>query len=722
MADKTLPALDAVSAPVVTDIMGTRQAADTEDRRQTRAQLRQLLAGEQYDGTNAQSGAVLNVATSDTIPTLIPNKADPNSGVGSRSGDEVSLIAGGEEGLRLVELNSGVVQAPDATIGITAFSGGGQGSAVPLTTSFNVLGTVAAGGDSVALPAIYAVNSLVYIKNDGAESADVFPASGDDLGAGLDTAVALAAGESKVFISTVSNTTWTQFIVSGGGVPTTLVASDAAGPSVLDEAATSTNPTLIPNKADPDTGIGWTTTNVLSLIAGALAAVNCRFSSNGIIWQWANGGFNSNATAFATGGQTNALDLARSYTRIGTCATAGDSVKLPSPQGGMEMTIINDGAEAADVFPLEGDDLGAGTNIAERLPPGATVTYFANIAATNWTRIRDGGVARMVTHDDIANPTSSYGDGDTGHQERVDDQLSTIVAGVEAVVYTGANGGALKKPAFSSITADNVSQTQASGTPIVDSLTTLISVNAADSATMPAVFPVDTIIEINMPDIDDDDATAAVFPAVGDDLGAGVNVAITVRPHESIIFRATVANSTWVRMPRSATTVFPINGDGGMVRDITSEQDEATLCPRASQPQDGIGSGNPGEVGFVANRRAGVKFVENGGGVMEVQDDRQKAVTAFATGGQTNAVELLNTYSFVTVVGSAGDSVKLPVVFAQHAIMFVTNLDSTEAMDLFPGLGDDLGQGTNVALSVLAGNTVKFIARSSALWHQFAEV
>ena len=46
--------------------------------------------------------------------------------------------------------------------------------------------------------------------------------------------------------------------------------NNAAGPAIQNEAATSTNPTLIPNKADLDTGMGWTSANILSLISGGV--------------------------------------------------------------------------------------------------------------------------------------------------------------------------------------------------------------------------------------------------------------------------------------------------------------------------------------------------------------------------------------------------------------------------------------------------------------------
>ena len=52
-----------------------------------------------------------------------------------------------------------------------------------------------------------------------------------------------------------------------------LLAVNAAGPSLLNEAATATNPTLVPNRADPNTGVGWVSADKLSLIAGGVKVV-----------------------------------------------------------------------------------------------------------------------------------------------------------------------------------------------------------------------------------------------------------------------------------------------------------------------------------------------------------------------------------------------------------------------------------------------------------------
>ena len=69
-------------------------------------------------------------------------------------------------------------------------------------------------------------------------------------------------------------------------------------------------------------------------------------------------------TALAGGGQASATQLAHEISRIGTCATSGDSVKLPIGRQGMRILILNQGAASCDVFPQTGatiDDLGINT-------------------------------------------------------------------------------------------------------------------------------------------------------------------------------------------------------------------------------------------------------------------------------------------------------------------------------------------------------------------------
>jgi len=81
----------------------------------------------------------------------------------------------------------------------------------------------------------------------------------------------------------------------------------------------------------------------------------------------------------AQGGGAITTDIVQ----ISTVGTTGDAVTLPAAVAGLEITIINNGANAADVFPASGDNLGAGANTAASLAAAANITYVA-IDATNW--------------------------------------------------------------------------------------------------------------------------------------------------------------------------------------------------------------------------------------------------------------------------------------------------------------------------------------------------
>ena len=64
--------------------------------------------------------------------------------------------------------------------------------------------------------------------------------------------------------------------------------------------------------------------------------------------------FQNGITATAGGTRAAAYPLNAAFNRITTCATAADSVALPPATGGQEVTIINSGAAAAQVFAAVG--------------------------------------------------------------------------------------------------------------------------------------------------------------------------------------------------------------------------------------------------------------------------------------------------------------------------------------------------------------------------------
>jgi len=167
------------------------------------------VAGGLMAGANAAGPALYNEAATSTNPTLVPNKVDGDTGIGSASSDRLNLIAGAVSGIQLKETTSHIIQTHEAHVGLTADVGSVQGG-LPLLSSYNVISTSASAGDSCTLPATSGVGLKVTIKNDAAANAvDVFPAAGDDLGAGVNTAASLASGASITYLATVVNSTWT---------------------------------------------------------------------------------------------------------------------------------------------------------------------------------------------------------------------------------------------------------------------------------------------------------------------------------------------------------------------------------------------------------------------------------------------------------------------------------------------------------------------------------
>ena len=458
MVDSTIPNLVAVVTPVGTDLLGVRQSGDSRDKKLTVTQLLSLAPGGgdvtkvgtpvdnqlgvwtgdgtiegttalAFDGStftmNLGGGdfrltgkvelqgsnrpAVLNVSALPATVSFAPLGNSPGNGLGGQS-TQVSLITGFKAGVLLTSLNSQILQSYETNEAVTAFAGGGQGSAVILGSSYNVLSVVATTGDSVKLPVVFESGdpaTVIYIKNDGANAADVFPGSGDDLGAGVDTAVSLAAGESASFIGTASST-WTPWIVdtkgSGGaqisGTPAnnqlgvwvnaTDIEGDAnwqvvgtalqgvlgSGPEMRNVAGVN----IHPRKGDTDTGIASRGDNRLGLVAQGIDGIKLIGASSAVLQQHNT---TVGLTAFAGGGQGSATQLNSSYSVISTVATTGDSVKFSTTlEVGVVNYVKNDGANAMDLFPAGGDDLGLGIGVAISVGAGKSVAFIGTVVGS----------------------------------------------------------------------------------------------------------------------------------------------------------------------------------------------------------------------------------------------------------------------------------------------------------------------------------------------------
>jgi hypothetical protein len=100
-----------------------------------------------------------------------------------------------------------------------------------------------------------------------------------------------------------------------------------------------------------------------------------------------------------------------------------------------------------------------------------------------------------------------------------------------------------------------------------------------------------------------------------------------------------------------------------------------------------------------------------------VFESAANALTAHAGGGQGSALQLAKGINRVTVVGTAGDSVKLPVSVAGMQVV-VINADAADAMDCFPATGEVINAlSANTAISIVANKTIIFFCAVAGTWN-----
>lgn len=121
--------------------------------------------------------------------------------------DGLSITREDLNNARFAHNGTGWLEDPcSSATGITASTTQSQGQQ-PLTTRVNNVATVGTSGDVVTLPAAEP-GLWVVVRNSGANSMQVFPASGDAINAlGTDAAISIAASTTRVFFG-VSTTLW----------------------------------------------------------------------------------------------------------------------------------------------------------------------------------------------------------------------------------------------------------------------------------------------------------------------------------------------------------------------------------------------------------------------------------------------------------------------------------------------------------------------------------
>lgn len=237
------------------------------------------------------------------------------------------------------------------TTGITAHAGGGQGSAVALTTQYNIVSTVATNGDSVKLPTA-SLGAVYFVQNTGAHTLAVFPnTSGTINGGAANASVNIVAGSQGIFTSSDS-TNWN--------------VSYPIQSTILFDGTGTTN-----IKINVQESVATLESEISAITTSVVLATQTYTSTTNIV-------------AHAGGGQGSATALTTEYNNVTTVASAGDSVVLPSASAGVRSIIKNNGTHDLAVFPATGDTINGGAaNASITLPVGEQMIFSA-IDSTDW--------------------------------------------------------------------------------------------------------------------------------------------------------------------------------------------------------------------------------------------------------------------------------------------------------------------------------------------------
>ncbi len=151
---------------------------------------------------------ITNATTGQSAVISIPDGGQTTSNFIISNSATTQTIATGN-----IAMTAGFMQQSVANA-LTAHSGGGQGSALALTRQISRVTTVAAGGDSVLLPAAVAGRVVTVINAAAANAMDVFPASGEVINAlPANTALSVVANTTAIFFCAVAGT-WNSVVTA----------------------------------------------------------------------------------------------------------------------------------------------------------------------------------------------------------------------------------------------------------------------------------------------------------------------------------------------------------------------------------------------------------------------------------------------------------------------------------------------------------------------------
>jgi hypothetical protein len=280
----------------------------------------------QLGSTNSGRCQLQQATPSATVPNILPDGGDTDTGIGKNADDQLSLVSGGVEMLRLVETGTAttdqIIIAPAGIIGAEAtpalaFGDGDTGffESVDDTLNVSILGSARHQFNGNFIRSNNATGYGVLNEASSATNPTVLPNHADantGIGQSAVDQLSLIAGSVEMLRLVETGTATTDQIIIGpagviGAVATpslafgdgdtgfyenaddslyTAIAGVAewfidngqagstisTGPRFRLEGATATNPTVIPSGGDGNTGLGQNAADEVSVITGAVEA------------------------------------------------------------------------------------------------------------------------------------------------------------------------------------------------------------------------------------------------------------------------------------------------------------------------------------------------------------------------------------------------------------------------------------------------------------------
>ncbi len=430
-------------------------------------------------------GGILNETATATNPTYVLNSVDIDTGLGWGGADELSLIAGGVQVANFKEA-AGVIQVilplqDNATFPSLAFGDGNSGfyeslddkiavaingskicnfqatsihagadkggnlnfaastSTSPAHTFRGDLDTgvgwtaddqlsLIAGGVQVAnlIEDAGKVQLIVPLQNDAAKPSIAF---------GTGVSGFYQAGGTDIQVSINGNLQW---YWTGGqfkGVNSSTVLNDVT--------VSATAPSHVVN-GDLDTGLGWSGTDQLSLIAGGVQGANIKEDA-GVVQVIVPLQDDATKPSIAFGdGDSGFYESADDTIQIAVGGAARFKIALAIMGGASSnaMSLINEVPTATNpsLAPSGDVDTGLGTGGADELSLIAGGVQGANVK-------ENAGVVQVILplQDNATFPSLAFGDGDSGFYESSDDVIKVTLAGTVYSAWTtsGFSAGTL---------------------------------------------------------------------------------------------------------------------------------------------------------------------------------------------------------------------------------------------------------------------------------------